>query len=104
MSMGPLLTVADTMTCPHGGFVTPVITGNRRFILSGSLALTLGDSAFIAGCPATDADGQPQPCLTVQWVSPASSVTEGVPARTTASRAMPCAGQRPPHVPVRPPP
>jgi hypothetical protein len=88
------------MTCPHGGLVTPVIIGSRRFILSGSFALTLGDSAFIAGCPATDADGQPQPCLTVQWLSPASLVIEGVPALTMTSSGICLSGNQAPQGPV----
>jgi hypothetical protein len=72
--MPPLLTVASTMMCPHGGTVT-AIPGQTR-ALAGAPILRGSDTFLIAGCPFNIA-GVPNPCLTVQWLVTATRVKAG---------------------------
>ena len=76
---GPLYHVGAVALCAHAGSVT-VISSNVRVLVSGMPAATFADTALIAGCPFV-AGVVPQPCLRVQWVTPAARVLiNGQPA------------------------
>jgi hypothetical protein len=59
--------------CPHGGQVK-VVPAVTRVTLSGKPPLTANDTATVSGCP-LNVSGAPSPCLTVQWLAPATRVT-----------------------------
>jgi hypothetical protein len=69
--MPPLLTVASTLSCPHGGtaIATPgSVRGQARSpVLRGS------DTFLIIGCGFTVA-GVPNPCVGIRWVQTATRV------------------------------
>src|SRR5688500_5486852 len=73
---GPLIHVGITAMCPHGGSVS-VVTSNTRVRVRGQPVATLADNYPIAGCPfqiPVGAGTKPQPCVKVQWVTPAARV------------------------------
>lgn len=70
---GYILDAGATITCPHGGRVT-VAPGATSVALSGKPPLLVDDTAVISACPFTVA-GAASPCLSVQWVMPATYVT-----------------------------
>ena len=69
--MAAFLTVASTLTCPHGG----TITGTPGSIKSQAQTpvLRVSDTFLVAGCPFTVA-GVPNPCVSVRWVQSATRV------------------------------
>ena len=69
---GPLFHVGATAMCPHGGQVQVVPT-NMRVLVAGMPAAVLADTFLVAGC-AFNVSGAPQPCLRVQWLTPAVRV------------------------------
>jgi uncharacterized Zn-binding protein involved in type VI secretion len=69
---GPLYHFGGTALCPHGGQVT-VIPTNTRVFVSGQPVATIADTYPIAGC-AFCVGTKPQPCITVQWLIPATRV------------------------------
>lgn len=81
--MGDYLTAASTLTCPHGGTVSPV-PGTTAVRVAGSAILTSADSFPIAGCPFPPS-GTPHPCIQVQWAVTAMRGASGAPALTTDS-------------------
>ncbi len=97
--MPPFLTVAATMTCPHGGTVTATPSSvNAK--AGGSPVLTASDTFLIAGC-AFNISGAPSPCVTVQWVQPATASTRrGAPTLTMASLGLCLAATQAPQGPV----
>jgi hypothetical protein len=68
---GPLYHVGAPAICPHGGQVT-VISTNARVLVSGMPVATLADQCVVAGC--AFAPVKPQPCIRVQWFTPATRV------------------------------
>jgi hypothetical protein len=68
---GFLMHVGATAICPHGGQVT-TISANARVLVGGQPVATLGDTYLVAGCAFTVPP--PRPCVTVQWLVPASRV------------------------------
>lgn len=70
---GPILHVGAMTMCPHGGPVT-AITSNVRVLVSGQPVTTLADTYMVGGCAFTVPGPKPQPCLTVQWLTPATRV------------------------------
>jgi len=70
---GPVVNVGSSATCPHGGQVT-IVSSNARVIASGTPLATMADQFMVAGCAFTVPPGVPQPCLTVQWMTPAVRV------------------------------
>lgn len=74
--MSYLAHVDWTALCPHAGQVQ-IQPGNARVKLSGHPAATVGDQFMISGCPFTLPPSTPSPCLTVQWLVPASRVKIG---------------------------
>ncbi len=69
---GFLLHVGAVAICPHGGQVS-VISSNSRVLVGGQPVATLPDLYMIAGCAFT-VGVKPQPCLKVQWLTPAARV------------------------------
>jgi hypothetical protein len=81
------LTTATVMTCPHGGTVQG-IPSSPRAQAGGAPMLSAADTFMIAGCPFV-LGLVPSPCLTVQWVQPATRGTSsGAPLLTLASVGM----------------
>ena len=77
--------------CPHGGSMT-TIPSNTRVMVSGQPVATMVDTSTIAGCPFQIPIGtgtKPQPCVTVQWLVPATRVTvNGQPALLQTSTGL----------------
>ena len=74
---GPILTIAATITCPHGGKVS-IAPGGARVTIAGQPVATMTDQYPIAGCPFQIPIGtgtKPQPCIKVQYTVPATRVT-----------------------------
>lgn len=80
---GSLFHVGATATCPHSGQVN-VISSNTRVLVNSMPVATLADTYLVAGCPFTVPAGpapKPQPCVKVQWLTPATRVmVNGQPA------------------------
>lgn len=97
---GPVVHLGATIICPHGGS-TNVITANSRVFVSGQPVATLADQFLIAGCAFTVPSGKPQPCVKVQWLTPATRVfVNGQPVILQSSTGL-C--QSPEGIPQGPP-
>lgn len=97
---GFLFHVGAVAMCPHGGQVT-VIPTNTRVLVSGQPVATMGDVYLVAGCAFTIPPGKPQPCIKVQWLTPATRVlVNGQPAILQTSMGL-C--QSPEQAPQGPP-
>lgn len=66
----PLLTIASTVMCPHGGSAILTTTDTIAKV-EGAPVLLLTDRHAIVGC-AFAPGGVPTPCLTIQWVTGAT--------------------------------
>ena len=71
--MAFVIDAGATIMCPHGGQVK-VVPSATRLTLSNLPPLTVNDVATISGC-AFNVSGAPSPCLTVEWLMPATRVT-----------------------------
>ena len=88
---GMLYHVNATAMCPHAGQVQE-IPAQTRVLVSGQPVVTVAGSHLVVGCPATTPGGTPQPCLTVQWLTPAVRVqVMGAPAVLHTSASL-CVG------------
>lgn len=74
--MASLLTTNSVLMCPHGGTVTATTT-NTRAQVGGGFLVRASDTFVIAGCPFTIPSGVVHPCVTVQWVVPATRSQAG---------------------------
>jgi hypothetical protein len=71
--------VGATALCPHAGQVS-VSSSNTRVKVSGQAVATQSDVTTVAGCPFQVPAGpttKPQPCVRVQWTTPATRVRVG---------------------------
>jgi hypothetical protein len=59
------LTTTSSMSCPHGGTVTPS-TSNSKVKADGQFVLRSTDTFTIGGCPYVRGN-TPNPCVRVQW-------------------------------------
>jgi hypothetical protein len=85
---GPLYHVGATGICPHGGQIT-TISSNARVLVSGMPVATFADTSLVAGCVFTVPPGKPQPCIKVQWLTPATRVlVMGQPALLQISTGL----------------
>jgi len=85
--MPALLTTASSMMCPHGGTVQATST-NTQVLAGGTPLLRSSDVFIIAGCPFI-LGLVPHPCVTINWVQPATASTAiGDPTLTEASIGM----------------
>jgi hypothetical protein len=85
--VGYLLHQGITITCPHGGSgnLTP---SNSSVTVGGQAVAVVSDTTTIAGC-AFNVSGAPSPCVSVQWMAPATRVTVGgTPALVSSSIAL----------------
>jgi len=87
---GPLLHVGATATCPHSAGQVTIIPSNTRVTVGGQPVAVVSDQCMIAGCPFTiPPTPGPQPCMTVQWIVPATRVTVmGQPALLQTSTGI----------------
>ena len=69
---GPVVTMTSTVTCAHGGQATNTMPAPRVTIL-GALAITVGSSYLVAGCPL--APPPLPPCVSGMWMVGAMRVT-----------------------------
>ena len=77
--MSAILQQGCVMQCPHGGTVT-VTPSNTRVRVNSAFALLQNDVFTVAGCPfqiPVPGGTKPQPCVTVQWQTPARMVKIG---------------------------
>lgn len=87
---GFIVHVGATIICPHGGQVT-VIPSSPRVLVSGMPVATLGPPTNfpVAGCAFTVPPGKPQPCVQVQWLTPATRVlVNGQPVIVQSSTGL----------------
>jgi hypothetical protein len=70
---GFLFHVAAQASCTHGGQLATV-SSNTRVLVNGMQVATLPDLFTIAACPFTLPNGTPMPCLTAQWLTPATRI------------------------------
>jgi hypothetical protein len=85
--MPTFVQVGATLICPHGGQIQ-IVPGNARVSLSSQPAGTVSDQYMVAGCSFMIGT-KPQPCMTVQWIVPATRVTiGGQPAVLQSSTGM----------------
>ena len=85
---GFLLHVGASAICPHSGQVS-VSSSNTRVMVSGQPVATLSDTYSIAGCPFQIPGPTPQPCVKVQWTTPATRVrVNGQPVILQASNGL----------------
>src|SRR5262245_18546693 len=69
-----ILDMGCTMQCPHGGKAT-VVPGNSKVKVGGSVALLETDQMTIAAGCNFNVSGTPLPCVTIQWMAPATRDT-----------------------------
>ena len=85
--MPTFVQVGATLVCPHGGQVS-IVPGNPRVSFAQQPAGTISDQYLVAGCSFM-VGSKPQPCMTVQWLVPATRVTiGGQPAVLQSSTGM----------------
>jgi hypothetical protein len=83
---GFLLHMGATAFCPHGGMIMTIKPSPRVFVSAQPVA-ALGDTFLVTGC--AFAPVKPQPCITVQWLTPATRVfVNGQPAILQASAGL----------------
>jgi len=70
----PILTMAASIMCPHGGQAIPV-PQNPTVLIMGSPVLVMTDVFMVVGCAFVIPPGVPAPCVNIQWTTPAVSVT-----------------------------
>ena len=100
---GPVLHVGAGITCTHAGPVIPA-TSNARVLVSGMPVVTFADTYPVAGCPfqvPAPSGTKPQPCVKIQWITPAARVlVMGQPVLTQVSAGI---GQSIEQIPQGPP-
>jgi hypothetical protein len=67
--MPMLLTISSTAQCPHGGSAVLPGTLNLDAKFMGLPFLLITDEPAIAGCTFTLPNGQPSPCVKLQWLN-----------------------------------
>ncbi len=74
-----LLHVNASVTCTHGAQAS-ITASNQRVKAGGMLVATLNDVTTVGGCPFQIPFGvgtKPQPCVKIQWLTPATRVMVG---------------------------
>jgi hypothetical protein len=81
--MIPILTIASTVMCPHGG-IAQLVTSNTEALVDGAPMLLQTDVHPIIGCPFTPALSSP--CVSIRWVTAAThTALHGVPVLLQSS-------------------
>lgn len=73
---GYLIQIGATIQCPHGGQASIAPT-NQRVKASGASVAIVNDLTTVAACSfqvPVGAGTKPQPCVKVQWLTPATRV------------------------------
>jgi hypothetical protein len=97
--MSGFLSAASVLMCPHGGSVQ-IVPSNTAVQFAGAPAVTASDTFIVAGC-AFVIGVVPSPCVSVQWVQPATgSTVGGNPTLTEASVGLCLAATQAPQGPV----
>jgi hypothetical protein len=98
---GKTLTVASSLSCPHGATVT-IVPSNTRAKADGNYIATAADTFTIAGCPFTPADRSttPSPCIMVIWSVTDELVKAGAPTLSQSSQGLCISALGPPQGPV----
>ncbi|MBK8211876.1 MAG: hypothetical protein IPK78_19975 [Rhodospirillales bacterium] len=87
----PFLTMTSSMSCPHGGIVTPS-TSNTRVKADRQFVLRSTDTFTIGGCSYTIGN-VPHPCVSVRWdVHAERHTSQGDPSLTEDSVGLCLAG------------
>jgi uncharacterized Zn-binding protein involved in type VI secretion len=98
---GPLYHVGAVGMCAHVTGQLQVISSNTRVLVSGMPVATFADTVLIAGCNFLLTTPSPQPCLRVQWVTPAARVLiNGQPALLQTSVGLGLGPTQAPQGPV----
>ncbi len=85
--MPGMLTTASVMMCPHGGMVQ-ASPSSSQLQVGGASVLTAADTFIIAGCPFLIVL-VPHPCVSINWVQPATRGSRGgAPVLTQASLGL----------------
>jgi hypothetical protein len=85
---GTLVHVGASINCTHAAPVT-ITSTNTRVLVSGMAVATLADMFLVVGCPFTLPGPKPQPCVKVQWMTPATRVfVNGQPVILQASAGL----------------
>jgi hypothetical protein len=75
------LTASTVLMCLHGGMVTRA-PSQTAVTVQGGLVGTAGDVLTVTGCLFTLPNGQPSPCVLVQWQGLSTQVRiSGVPVQ-----------------------
>ncbi len=83
--MPEVLTVASTLTCPHGGSVT-LTTSNATLECGDGFPLVESDAHFVVDCTFIPPGSKPSPCVEVTRSGGSASLdADGVPVLTRAS-------------------
>ena len=97
--MSGCLTSESVLMCPHGGTVQ-IVPSNTRVQFASAPAVTASDTFIVAGCSFVIGT-VPSPCVSVQWVQPATRSTVGSnPTLTEASVGLCLAATQAPQGPV----
>ncbi len=87
----PIVTTSSTLICTHGASVS-IVSANTRVKAGGSSVALMSDTYTVSGCPFQIPIGtgtKPQPCVTLQWVAPATRVrVNGTPVIVQSSSAI----------------
>lgn len=84
---GYVLHEGITITCPHGGSGS-LSPSNTKVTLDGKRVAVVSDTTTVSGC-AFNVSGAPSPCLSVQWLMPATRVSVGgTPVLVSSSVAL----------------
>jgi hypothetical protein len=98
---GNTLTVASSLSCPHGAPVT-IVPSNTRAKADGNYIATAADTFTIAGCPFTlpTVPPTPSPCIMVTWTVTDQLVKAGAPTLSLSSQGLCISALGPPQGPV----
>ncbi|MFI9381973.1 hypothetical protein [Kutzneria sp. NPDC052558] len=69
---GNLMHLNATVMCPHGGRAV-FQPSQTRGTVTGQVIWTVADLTTITGCPFF-VGNKPQPCVTVQWITPSARI------------------------------
>ncbi len=98
----PLLTIASSLQCPHGGTIA-IVSSNTK-ALAGSALVLPTDTFTVTGCPFQIPVGVgtvPHPCVSVQWTKPNMlTLVNGTPTLAEDSAGICLAADQAPQGPV----
>lgn len=86
--MPEILTINDTIMCPHGGMVQ-LASAQAKASAGQGFMLRASDTFIVSAC-AFSTPGGPHPCLTVSWSNPAQKCTAGGEAVLTTASVGQC--------------